>query len=258
MQIEDGNKTFSSPIECAQSIIQKEGIAKGLYAGIGAAYLRQWLYGSCRIGIYAYLLEQAQMKNVALGLAKTDIAFGKKLLMGMTSGGIGSFIGTPSELALVRLTADSKLPPTERRNYKNVVDCVVRIAKEEGIVNLWRGATVTVMRAMVLSACVLAFTSGNQTAFESEWNLWSRRRDVSRPSPYLYRNPGVILCCKSQFQSVRCREITNTKPKGESRWFDQIQKLGGLFLKDCFQRRSPQIVGWLCSGLYQVGSIHRD
>lgn len=159
MQIEDGNKTFSSPIECAQSIIQKEGIAKGLYAGIGAAYLRQWLYGSCRIGIYAYLLEQAQMKNVALGLAKTDIAFGKKLLMGMTSGGIGSFIGTPSELALVRLTADSKLPPTERRNYKNVVDCVVRIAKEEGIVKLWRGATVTVLRAMVLSACVLAFTS---------------------------------------------------------------------------------------------------
>ena len=28
------------------------------YAGIDAAYLRQWTYGSCRVGIYAYLLNK--------------------------------------------------------------------------------------------------------------------------------------------------------------------------------------------------------
>ena len=36
----------------------------------------------CRIGIYAFLLEQAQQKNVANGLDKNSIAFASKLLMG--------------------------------------------------------------------------------------------------------------------------------------------------------------------------------
>jgi hypothetical protein len=58
------------------------------------------------------LLEQAQNNNIAAGLEKNAIPIATKLLMGCTSGGIGSFIGTPSELALVRLTADSKLPKT--------------------------------------------------------------------------------------------------------------------------------------------------
>jgi solute carrier family 25 oxoglutarate transporter 11 len=79
--------------------------------------------------------------------------------MGMTSGGIGSFVGTPSELALVRMSNDNKLPVKERRNYQGVVDCVKRIAKEEGVTKLWTGAKVTVLRAMVLSACVLGCSS---------------------------------------------------------------------------------------------------
>jgi len=130
-----------------------------LYAGISAAYLRQWLYGSCRIGIYAYLLEHAKLANVTAGRARDDISFPKKLSMGCISGGIGSFVGTPSELALVRMSADSKLPEAQRRNYNNVVDCIVRISRKEGAMNLWRGATPTVARATLLSACQLGVTS---------------------------------------------------------------------------------------------------
>ena len=70
-----------------------------------------------------------------------------------------SFVGTPSELALVRMSADSKAPPAERRNYKHVGDCVVRIAQEEGITKLWRGAAPTVLRATLLSSCQLGVTS---------------------------------------------------------------------------------------------------
>ena len=35
--------------------------------------------------------------------------------MGMASGGIGSLVGTPAEVALVRMTADGKLPVEQRR-----------------------------------------------------------------------------------------------------------------------------------------------
>ena len=116
-------------------------------------------YGSCRIGIYAFLLERAQQDNIVKGLPKNAIPFTAKLLMGCISGGIGSAVGTPSELALVRMSNDSKLPMALRQNYKGVVDCIRRIAKEDGVVGLWNGATVTVVRAMVLSSAVLAITS---------------------------------------------------------------------------------------------------
>jgi hypothetical protein len=39
------------------------------------------MYGSFRIGIYAYLLEQTQLQNVANGKNKNDISFGQKLDM---------------------------------------------------------------------------------------------------------------------------------------------------------------------------------
>mmetsp|Transcript_19596 Transcript_19596/g.44566 ORF Transcript_19596/g.44566 Transcript_19596/m.44566 type:complete len:304 (-) Transcript_19596:265-1176(-) len=152
MQTEGGS--YTGPTDCAKQIVKKEGLVKGMYAGIGAAYLRQWLYGSCRIGIYAYLLEQAQMSN-----GNEAIPFSSKLLMGMCSGGIGSFIGTPSELALVRMSADSKLPEKERRNYTGIGNFLQRTASEEGIAGLWTGAKVTVIRAMLLSACVLGIGS---------------------------------------------------------------------------------------------------
>eukprot|EP00548_Thalassiothrix_antarctica_P003597 CAMPEP_0194146008 /NCGR_PEP_ID=MMETSP0152-20130528/19214_1 /TAXON_ID=1049557 /ORGANISM="Thalassiothrix antarctica, Strain L6-D1" /LENGTH=309 /DNA_ID=CAMNT_0038846405 /DNA_START=121 /DNA_END=1053 /DNA_ORIENTATION=+ len=159
VQMQTEGAVYKNTLDCAKQILERDGLTRGLYAGISAAYLRQWLYGSCRIGIYAFLLEQAQMKNLAAGIDKNQIAFTKKLLMGMTSGGIGSFIGTPSELALVRMSNDSKLSETQRRNYKNVGNCVTRIANEEGFTKLWTGGRVTVLRAMVLSACALGFTS---------------------------------------------------------------------------------------------------
>jgi len=81
------------------------------------------------------------------------------MLMGLTSGGIGSFIGTPSELALVRMGNDKKLPVEQRRNYKGVGDAISRIAGDEGYPALFTGAPATVLRACLLSACAMGITS---------------------------------------------------------------------------------------------------
>jgi solute carrier family 25 oxoglutarate transporter 11 len=48
--------------------------------------------------------------------------------------------------------ADSKKPEAERRNYKNVVDAITRIGKEEGVAALWSGAGPTIARACLLNA----------------------------------------------------------------------------------------------------------
>lgn len=147
---------YRSTLHASVSIYKDAGLKNGLYAGISAAYLRQWLYGSFRMGIYSYLLEQAKIKN---GGSAEKIPFATKLGMGCISGGIGSFVGTPSEVALVRMSADSKLPPSERRGYTSVLNCLVRIAKEEGATKLWTGAAPTVARATLLSSCQMGVTS---------------------------------------------------------------------------------------------------
>jgi solute carrier family 25 oxoglutarate transporter 11 len=54
------------------------------------------------------------------------------------------------------MTADGKLPPAERRGYKNVFNALFRISKEEGIATLWKGAAPTVARAMVVNGAQLA------------------------------------------------------------------------------------------------------
>lgn len=73
----------------------------------------------------------------------------------MAAGGFGSFIGTPCDLVLVRMQADSTLPEAERRNYKNVFDAFSRIVKEEGVTSLWNGAGPTILRACALNVAML-------------------------------------------------------------------------------------------------------
>jgi solute carrier family 25 oxoglutarate transporter 11 len=69
---------------------------------------------------------------------------------------LGSIVGNPADLALIRLQADQTLAPEQRRNYKNVVDAFQRIVKEEGVLALWKGSVPTVARAMSLNAGQLA------------------------------------------------------------------------------------------------------
>lgn len=86
----------------------------------------------------------------------TPLPFHKKALAGMIAGGCGAVVGTPAEVALVRMTADGRLPVAERRGYTNVVNALSRVTKEEGVLTLWRGTLPTVGRAMVLNIAQLA------------------------------------------------------------------------------------------------------
>lgn len=52
--------------------------------------------------------------------------FAIKTVLGIAAGAIGAFVGTPAEVALIRMTADGRLPKEQRRNYKNVVDALAR------------------------------------------------------------------------------------------------------------------------------------
>ncbi|OAY35753.1 mitochondrial uncoupling protein 5 [Manihot esculenta] len=137
------------PITVGVRIVQQEGVA-ALFSGVSATVLRQTLYSTTRMGLYDILKQKWTDPNT-----KT-MPLTSKIVAGLIAGGIGAAVGNPADVAMVRMQADGRLPPAQRRNYKSVVDAITRMAKQEGITSLWRGSSLTVNRAMLVTASQLA------------------------------------------------------------------------------------------------------
>ena len=147
LRSEGGGST--SPISVAKEIHSNGGIT-AFYKGLDAALMRQAVYGTLRLGIYFNLSEYFKNKN-----GGNPTTFAQKFICSITAGTLGSFVGNPCDLGLVRLQADMTLPPEERRNYKNFFDAFMRIAKDEGVPALWKGAVPTMLRAVSLNCAML-------------------------------------------------------------------------------------------------------
>ena len=119
------------------------------YTRIDSALLRQVIYGTARLGIYFNLSEYLKKKNNGENLSALQ-----KAGCALTAGSLGSFIGNPCDLALVRMQADTTLPMEQRRNYKHVGDAFTRIVKEEGVPSLWKGSVPTMLRATSLNVAM--------------------------------------------------------------------------------------------------------
>jgi len=85
-------------------IIKQDGVG-AIYKGIDAAIGRQLVYGTARIGLHRTFSD----KLVEMNDGK-PIGFLTKALSGMASGSIAVCIGTPFDIALVRLQSDSMAP----------------------------------------------------------------------------------------------------------------------------------------------------
>lgn len=145
-------KTVSGPRPSSATVlmgvVRNEGLAT-LYTGLSAGLLRQATYTTTRLGVYTWLFEKFSKDG-------KPPSFLMKAGLGVTAGASGAFIGTPAEVALIRMTSDGTLPVDKRRNYKNVFNALARIYREEGLTTLWRGATPTMGRAMVVNAAQLS------------------------------------------------------------------------------------------------------
>ena len=113
--------------------------------------MRQALYTTTRLGIYFSLSDY--LKYTVNGGA--NMTAWQKIYSSLVAGGIGSMVGTPADLVLIRMQSDATLPLEQRRNYKNVIDAFSRIVREEGFLSLWKGCTPTVVRAMSLNLGML-------------------------------------------------------------------------------------------------------
>ncbi|CAN1340899.1 Mitochondrial uncoupling protein 5 [Linum perenne] len=121
-----------------------------LIKGVSATVLRQTLYSTTRMGLYDVL--KTKWTNPDTG----NMPLLRKITAGLIAGGIGAAVGNPADVAMVRMQADGRLPLAQRRNYSSVVDAIGRMSKQEGVGSLWRGSSLTVNRAMIVTASQLA------------------------------------------------------------------------------------------------------
>jgi solute carrier family 25 oxoglutarate transporter 11 len=102
------------------NLVKNDGFFS-IYKGVDAAVGRQMVYGTARIGLHRKFSDKLVERNEGKA-----IAFHEKALSGMASGSIAVCIGTPFDIALVRLQSDGMAKLEDRRNYKNVFDVRTR------------------------------------------------------------------------------------------------------------------------------------
>ncbi|KAJ0085114.1 hypothetical protein Patl1_08636 [Pistacia atlantica] len=136
-------------VSVGMRIVQSEGVA-ALFSGVSATVLRQTLYSTTRMGLYDVFKQKWTDKDT------NNMPLTRKIAAGLIAGGIGAAVGNPADVAMVRMQADGRLPPAQRRNYTSVIDAVTRMSKQEGVTSLWRGSSLTVNRAMIVTASQLA------------------------------------------------------------------------------------------------------
>ncbi|PVH37082.1 hypothetical protein PAHAL_6G238700 [Panicum hallii] len=137
------------PLAVGAQILRSEGAA-GLFSGVSATMLRQTLYSTTRMGLYDILKTKWTQENGGV------LPLHRKIAAGLIAGGVGAAVGNPADVAMVRMQADGRLPLAERRNYRSVGDAIGRMARDEGVRSLWRGSSLTVNRAMIVTASQLA------------------------------------------------------------------------------------------------------
>ncbi|PWW76677.1 mitochondrial carrier [Tuber magnatum] len=129
-------------------IVRNEGPI-AVYSGLSASILRQATYSTARFGVYAKMKQHFSANDEKLPFLKLSA-------MAAASGWIGGAAGNPADIINVRMQQDRANPPAQRRNYRNAIDGIVRMTREEGVHSLFRGIWPNTLRAALMSTCQLA------------------------------------------------------------------------------------------------------
>ncbi|KAI9733932.1 MAG: putative mitochondrial 2-oxoglutarate/malate carrier protein [Cirrosporium novae-zelandiae] len=146
--------------------ITTQGHIMDLYTGLSAGLLRQAVYTTARLGFFDTFMKSLSTRAQAQG---HQVGFKERASAGLAAGGLAAMVGNPADLALIRMQSDGLKPKAQRANYKSVVDALMRISKNEGVVALWKGAYPTVVRAMALNFGQLAFFSESKSQLKQRY-----------------------------------------------------------------------------------------
>ncbi|KAJ9152113.1 hypothetical protein NKR23_g2806 [Pleurostoma richardsiae] len=134
---------YRGPFHGVSVIVRNEGI-RGIYRGLGTAYIYQVLLNGCRLGFYEPM--RKSLTSLIFRDEKVQ-SLGINMLCGASSGIIGAACGSPFFLVKTRLQSYSPfLPVGTQHKYRNAYDGLTQIYKGEGIKGLYRGVGAAMIR----------------------------------------------------------------------------------------------------------------
>lgn len=179
---------YRGPIHGVSVIVRNEGL-RGIYRGIGTAYIYQILLNGCRLGFYEPM--RKPLTKLIFGNETTQ-SLGINMFCGASSGVIGAAMGSPFFLVKTRLQSYSPfLPVGTQHKYKNLVDGMSQIYKGEGVGGLYRGISAAMIRTGMGSSVQLP------TYFFAKRRLVRHLGMEEGPALHLTSSAvsGFVVCC---------------------------------------------------------------
>lgn len=178
---------YKGPIHGVGVIVKNEGI-RGIYRGIGCAYVYQILLNGCRLGFYepmrqgltSLFMRDGSLQNPAINM-----------FCGAASGVLGAAAGSPFFLVKTRLQSYSPfLPVGTQHTYKNALDGLSQIYRAEGVRGLYRGVGAAMIRTGFGSSVQLP------TYFFAKRRLMNAGMEEG-PALHLSSSAvsGFVVCC---------------------------------------------------------------
>mmetsp|Transcript_22299 Transcript_22299/g.54465 ORF Transcript_22299/g.54465 Transcript_22299/m.54465 type:complete len:298 (+) Transcript_22299:132-1025(+) len=242
-----------------RDIYAGEGV-RGFYRGLTAALSRQALYSTTRFGFYDLLKR-------ALGeTPRRRLPYHRKVVATMCGGALAAVVACPADCMLVRMQADGRLPPAERRNYRNVFDALARTARTEGVRGWYRGLGPLVTRGLAVTTAQFSTYDQAKEAIMARTALGDTLRTHFAASLCA----GLIAAVVSTPLDVVKSRTMNSSVSGEqhgvpgvrytSGWncFTQVVRaegVRGLYkgFVPCYTRMAPQVlIMWLCVENYRA------
>ncbi|CAI7574115.1 unnamed protein product [Penicillium bialowiezense] len=181
-------KKYKGVLHGVKVILQNEG-PRGLFRGIGSAYVYQILLNGCRLGFYEPI--RSNLTSTIYNDPKVQ-SLGANIFAGAASGVIGAAAGSPFFLVKTRLQSYSPfLPVGTQHNYKNSVDGLSKIYKGEGIKGIYRGVGAAMIRTSFGSSVQLP------TYFFAKRRLTRHLGMEEGPALHLSSSAvsGFVVCC---------------------------------------------------------------
>ncbi|PHH77204.1 hypothetical protein CDD80_820 [Ophiocordyceps camponoti-rufipedis] len=179
---------YRGPFHGVSVIVKHEGV-RGLYRGLGCAYVYQILLNGCRLGFYdplrnclgSLVFNDENAQNLAINM-----------FCGASSGVIGAAAGSPFFLVKTRLQSYSPfLPVGTQHQYRNAWDGMSKIYRSEGLAGLYRGAGAAMIRTGFGSSVQLP------TYFFAKRRLVQHAGMEEGPALHLASSTvsGFVVCC---------------------------------------------------------------
>jgi solute carrier family 25 (mitochondrial citrate transporter), member 1 len=135
------HRKYTNVLQTAFTIAREEGVS-ALYKGVVPTMLRQGCNQA--VNFTAYNMIKAKLMDWQ---GTSELASWQSLLIGGLSGGMGPLVNNPLDVVKTRLQKQVVVPGKTPK-YTGLVQSCVLIAKDEGLLALWKGITPRLLRIM--------------------------------------------------------------------------------------------------------------